>query len=87
MLFLLKHSPHFALTLRCREELTASLSSELMAFRRCKVAAGRFEEILEDELKGKKVSRIFVCGPPRMNQSLSKFFSQREDYKDLVHFM
>lgn len=66
------------LTLKVKDSVAGEL------FTNAKFISGSFEGEIEKELKSGPISRIFICGPPRMNENLSKFLRElnktTEDY-------
>lgn len=59
--YLTAHHPRFSLTLKMKEAETAFPAN-------VKMHTGSFGSLLSKELKEKGISKIYVCGPPKMNE-------------------
>ena len=42
-----------------------------------------FQNLLEEKIKQGDVSRVWICGPPGMNQMVSKFMREKYENPDL----
>jgi NAD(P)H-flavin reductase len=64
LIFLSNNHPKFNLTMKIDEEGRKRLSSTKILFR-----SGAFDNLISKELENiKNISKIYVCGPPRMNE-------------------
>ncbi len=84
--FIITSSDNFILNLRVKVS-NSPLISKLQASNNFKLTHMRFEEILEHNLNVAETSRIYICGPPKMNESLSKYFKERSIDSALYHFL
>lgn len=70
--FLSEFHPNFTLTLK-----TKSRNNDLLGSKKINFHNGGFDTLLEKELAEiNKISKIYICGPPRMNEQISLFLRQ-----------
>jgi predicted ferric reductase len=46
-----------------------------------------FEKNIEADLKNSSISKIWVCGPPKMNEGMTKFVSEDLRQPELLHLL